>query len=180
MIEIVAQLNVLVALGAVASQAAALVLLFLWWRSRSGTSFRIISFVRSYGIHLVFLISTVGVIASLVYSEIFGFIPCGLCWFQRIFLYPIAVLSGLALWKRDRAVADYLIALSIPGAVIALYQHYLQMGGSTLIECPATGAGADCAQRFLFEFGYITFPLIAFSSFALLCVLALIVRSKKE
>lgn len=86
----------------------------------------------------------------------------------------------MALYKKDTKIADYLIGLSGIGALIALYQHYLQMGGSAFIPCPAVGPGIDCAQRFLFEFGYITFPLMSFSVFALMIAMLVVVKSRPE
>jgi len=97
--------------------------------------------------------------------------------FQRVFLYPQIFSFIVALSKQDRRIADYSIALSVPGFVIALYQHYLQMGGTSVIPCPATADKAvDCAVRFLFEFGYITYPLMAATAFAFLIITMLFVR----
>lgn len=133
-------------------------------------------FLETWGLCIGLLITLGGITLSLFYSEILGVLPCGLCWLQRIFLFPQAVLFALALWKRDKSIADYIIALSIFGAAVGLYQHYIQMGGSDILPCPATAATADCAQRFLFEFGYITFPLASFTVFAFLLIVMLFVR----
>jgi disulfide bond formation protein DsbB len=110
---------------------------------------------------------------TLIYSEVFGFIPCGLCWLERIFLYPQVILLGVALATKDKVVSKYGIALSIPGMLVSLYQHYLQMGGAEFITCPVIGAGADCAERILFEFGFMTFPLMSAFLFAFLIALYL-------
>lgn len=176
MVETVSQLNFLLALGTLLAQVVVLILLGLFFFQKDSP---VIAFLGEYGIHFIFLISLAGVVISLIYSEVFGFIPCGLCWLQRVFLYPQVILALLALLKRDRGIADYLLSLSIVGALIALYQHYLQMGGAVLINCPAVGVGADCAKRIVFEFGYITFPLMSFTIFALIIMLALIVRTQK-
>ena len=86
---------------------------------------------------------------------------------------------ALALRKRDSNIADYSIALSIAGGAAALYQHYLQMGGTSVLPCPASSSEAvDCAVRFVFEFGYITFPMMALTLFAFLIVLMLFVRKR--
>ena len=77
-----------------------------------------------------------------------------------------------------RDVACYSIALSILAGSAALYPHYLQMGGTSVLPCPASGAG-DCAQRIIFEFGYITLPLMAATLFAFLIVLMLFVRRRQ-
>lgn len=140
------------------------------------------AYLRRFGLHVVFLVSAFAALLTLVYSEVFGFIPCGLCWMERVFLYPIVIISLLALYKlrhgvRDTAVADYGIALSGIGAVIATYHHYLQMGGSALIACPTAGEGVDCAKRVIFEFGYVTFPLMAAAVFAFIIMTLLVYRT---
>ncbi|MCR4281018.1 MAG: hypothetical protein NUV88_01655, partial [Candidatus Kaiserbacteria bacterium] len=59
--------------------------------------------------------------------------------------------------------------------------HYLQMGGASLVPCPAAASEAvDCAVRFLYELGYITFPLMSFSVFAFLIIVMLFVRRRKS
>lgn len=133
--------------------------------------------IAKWGMWIGFLLSLGGSAMTLFYSEILGFAPCGLCWLQRVFLYPIVVLLGIALWKRDRGIADYVIGLSIVGGLVALYQHYLQMGGADVLPCPATiSQSADCASRFFFEFGYITFPFMAATLFAFLIILMVFAR----
>lgn len=131
-----------------------------------------------WGLWLGFFLTLSGTAISLFYSEVLGFAPCGLCWLQRVFLYPQVVLFALALWKRDRSIAAYSIALSVFGTLIALYQHYLQMGGTDVLPCPAAPGASDCAQRFLFEFGYMTYPLMTVSLFAFLIILMLFVRER--
>jgi disulfide bond formation protein DsbB len=134
--------------------------------------------LSGWGLWIGFVLTISATAATLFYSEILGLAPCGWCWFQRIFLYPQAVIFAIALYKNERAAADYSIGLSIVGGAIALYQHYLQMGGSALIGCPSNPGPADCAQRFMFELNYITFPLAAFSLFSFLIVLMLFVRQR--
>ena len=134
-------------------------------------------FLENRGLWIGLGLTLGGIISSLFYSEILGIAPCGLCWLQRVFLYPQAVLFAIAIWKKSRDVADYSIGLSVLGGAVAVYQHYLQMGGANILPCPAVATqAADCSVRFLFEFGYITFPLMSFSVFAFLIVLMLFVR----
>jgi disulfide bond formation protein DsbB len=125
--------------------------------------------VAKFGLWTAFAFSASGVVMTLVYSEIFGFVPCGLCWFQRIFLYPQAIILAVAIYTKDRNVMKYGIALSIPGVIVSLYQHYLQMGGTEFVTCPVTNI--DCAERILFEFGFMTFPLLSASLFLFLIAL---------
>lgn len=138
------------------------------------------SFIGGWGLWLGFLLTLGGLGLSLFYSEILGFAPCSLCWVMRIFMYSQVVLFTVALWKRDHRIADYSIALSVFGIFVGLYQHYLQMGGSAILPCPATLTQAsDCASRFLFELGYITFPWMGMSLFAALVVVMLFVRTER-
>lgn len=136
--------------------------------------------VARWGVWLSLLLVLSSVGMSLYYSNVLNVPACYLCWLQRVFLYPQAVLFAVALWKKESArIADYSIAFSLFGAIFSLYQHYIQMTGESPLPCPATGG--DCIQRFFFEFGYMTFPLVAFSAFALLFAFMLFVRkSSKE
>ncbi len=175
MTPFVEELNFLLALGTIGMQIATVTLIALLFLEKKNSDYAVLgNFVRRFGLHIGFLIALGSTIMSLYYSEVLGFIPCFLCWLQRIFIYPLVVLFGIAIWKKDSRIADYVIGLSIVGFCIALYQHFLQMMGHGSLPCPSSGG--DCAQRILFEFGYITFPLIAVSSFALLIVLMLFVR----
>lgn len=172
-------LNYLIALGTIGMQVLAVGLLAIFFFRKSAWARGIVALVTNWGLWVSLLLVVVGTLLSLVYSEYFGILPCGLCWLQRVFLYPQVVLFALASWKKDHYIADYSIVLSFLGGAVALYQHYLQMGGTSAVPCPASGV-ADCAKRFLFEFDYITFPLVAFSSFALLFVIMLFVRQKRS
>jgi len=168
------QLNLFLALGVVALQGAAVILLVLFFLRTKPSVAPLLLFLKKRGL-LVALLLTLGAIAvTLYHSTVVGILPCPLCYIQRIFLYPQAVLFALALWKRDSGIADYSIALSIGGAAIALYQHLLQM--NVVSAAPCSVNGADCAARIFFEFGYITYPLMAFSVFAFLIALMLHVR----
>lgn len=172
-------LNYLIALGTIGMQVATVALLVIFFFRKSAWALRITKIVSDSGLWFSLLLVIAGTALSLVYSEYFGILPCGLCWLQRVFLYPQLVLFALSAPKKDHYIADYSIVLSVLGGVVALYQHYLQMGGTSTLPCPASGV-ADCAKRFLFEFDYITFPLVAFSSFALLFVVMLFVRQRRS
>jgi disulfide bond formation protein DsbB len=170
-------LNFILALGAVGLQVATIVLIVVFLLQKKVTDLRDIGdAVALWGLWLGTAGALGGIALTLFYSEVLGFAPCGLCWFQRVFLYPQLVIFVIAVWKKDRLAALYSIALSVLGAIVALYNHYLQMGGTSVIPCPASGGiASDCAQRFLFEFGYLTFPLMSFSLFAFLIVVMVFV-----
>lgn len=171
-------LNYLLAVGTLAMQVAGAGFLALYFLQKRFADLRdIAGLLGRWGVWLGLFLTLGATAMTLYYSEVLGFLPCGWCWVQRVFLWPQVLLFSLALHKRDRAIADYSIAFSVFGAAAALYQHYLQMGGQALVPCPASGAG-DCAQRFMFEFDYITFPLMAATLFGFLIVLMLFVRKR--
>lgn len=173
-------LNFWLALGTIALQiitASFLALFFL--RKKFPDLEDVAIFLRSWGLSIGLLFTVGATAITLFYSEVLGITPCGWCWIQRVFLYPQILLFALALRKKDSAIADYSIAFSIFGAAAALYQHYLQMGGTSVLPCPASSSEAvDCAVRFVFEFNYITFPMMAFSLFVFLIVIMLFVRKR--
>lgn len=120
---------------------------------------------------LAFIVVALAVIGSLTYSEIIGYEPCKLCWFQRIFMYPQLIILGWNLLKKERAAFVYSLSLSTIGIVIAGYHYLLQLGIVPAGSCGAVGYSVSCAQRFVMNFGYITIPMMAFTAFALLiCV----------
>lgn len=124
---------------------------------------------------------TVGSVAlSLVYSEYFGFIPCSLCWLQRIALYPQALFSLMALRTKESVYFPlYSIGLSVFGLIVALYQYAYQMlPKETLagaMPCLADGS-ADCSLKVIDMFGFVTFPLLSAITFAFLITLYLNLR----
>lgn len=176
--ELLPTLNYWQALGTLVLQIAAIGLGAAFvLRNRHEGMARIVAWFTPKALWIAFVLSLFASFMTLVYSDYLGIEPCPLCWWQRIFLYPQVILLGMAAWKRDSYIADYSIVLSLFGAGVALYQHALQMLPGSGLPCPATGA--SCAQRFLFEFGYITYPLMAFTLFAFLIVTMLIVRSRR-
>jgi disulfide bond formation protein DsbB len=118
-----------------------------------------------------FIVALTATLGSLYYSEIVGYEPCKLCWFQRILMYPQVVIFGMAIWKKDKHISSYALALSGIGALIAGYHYLLQRGIAPATSCSAVGASVDCSQTFVMEFGYITIPVMAFTGFVLLVLL---------
>jgi len=137
-------------------------------------------FVGSRAIIYGFLIAFAAMAGSLIYSDVLGYTPCSLCWVQRIFMYPQIIVLGLALIKREKVIIDYSLVLAYFGAAVAAYQHLLQLGVVPSLLCPVIGSvPSACAQRFVFQFGYITLPFMSFTAFALIIALLTLARVKK-
>lgn len=134
-------------------------------------------FISQNSLPFAFLVAVAATVGSLYLSDVVGFIPCSLCWYQRIFMYPLAIILGIATLKNDLKVTRYAIPLAVIGAVIAAYQYILQMSP---IPLPCTGTAVSCATKQLVLFGFITIPLMSFAAFSLmLFFLFLVQRSKK-
>jgi len=136
------------------------------------------NFISRYGILLAFTVALVATSGSLFYSEIAGYQPCILCWYQRILMYPEVILLGMALWKKDKNIIDYAIALSGVGALIAGYHYLLQIGVVSGVSCGAVGYSVSCAKVFVLVFGYIGLPLIALTAFLLIIIALMFAKSK--
>jgi|SRR3989344_1039030 len=120
---------------------------------------RLAALVGKHALILGLLISLAALVGSLFYSEIAGFPPCVLCWWQRVGLYPLLILFAVAALKRDRGVFSYAVPLAAVAGLIALYHSYVYMGGTSILPC--TALGGACSKVYVFAFGYITIPLMS-------------------
>lgn len=113
------------------------------------------------------LIATMG---SLFYSEVLGYVPCDLCWMQRIFMYPLVIIYGVALFKRDFSSAISGLFLSCIGFFISLY-HYLIQKLPALQEAGGTCDIVPCNLQYVNYFGFVTIPFLAGLAFLIIVVL---------
>jgi len=111
-------------------------------------------------------LSLVATLDSLYYSGVAGFVPCTLCWYQRIAMYPIALLSAIALFRHDgRHAAPYIAALAWAGLALGLFQINLQAG----VVAPADGicgVGEGCDVPPFVTLGFVTIPVASAAVFA--------------
>jgi len=123
------------------------------------------------------LIATAG---SLFFSEVLKYIPCNLCWYQRIFMYPLVILLGVASAKKDDKISLYILILSSIGGLISLY-HYLIQKVPALHELGNACGIVPCNTEYINWFGFITIPFLALVAFVLIIALQVIVlKNGKE
>ena len=168
-------MNKLLAFGTILSQLfiVAIILHFIFFRTQGLKSIRnAIAFISSHGILFAFITSLLAMLSSLFYSNIAGFPPCELCWYQRIFMYPLVIILGIAHFRRDKNILHYAMPLAVIGFIISLYHNviYYKMGGLSAI-CNFSDIGVSCIQRYVFELGYVTIPLMALTAFAMVIML---------
>jgi disulfide bond formation protein DsbB len=119
-----------------------------------------------YELWAAFVVAALGTGGSLFFSEIAGFVPCDLCWFQRICMYPLSLLTLFAASHGDYRFARYLLPLPVVGACVSVY--HLLVENHVVATPTACKVGAGCAVKWINEFGYVTIPTIALSGFLLL------------
>lgn len=115
---------------------------------------------------IVALVSTVG---SLIYSEVIGFEPCRLCWFQRIAMYPLAAVLLVGAIRRDWQVKYYGLPLSVIGLGISIYHYLIQAFPS--MEGGACDPANPCSARYVDLFGFVSIPFMAGAGFIVISVL---------
>jgi disulfide bond formation protein DsbB len=114
----------------------------------------------------------VATLGSLYFSEIADFIPCRLCWFQRIAMYPLAVILLIGALRKDvRGAALYALPFPIAGALVSAYHIYIENHPEA--ESAGCSIGAPCSTKWIDQFGYVTIPTLAISAFA--AIIALLV-----
>ncbi len=126
---------------------------------------------------IVFALSLLGTIISLYFSDVLGWEPCILCWYQRIALYPIVVISLVAIVWKDQKAYRHILGLSIVGAVIALVHNLLYWGVISEQSLPCKN-GVSCVTEYMELFGFITIPLLSLATFVIIAVLMFIEKKK--
>lgn len=132
-----------------------------------------------YSLFLAWLISIVATGGSLYFSEVAGFTPCELCWVQRIFMYPLVILLGIACFRGDRHIVPYVLPLTIIGGCFSIY-HYVEQKAA-LFPSLCTGSEVPCSGEYINALGFITIPLLALVAFALITFLLIlnVLRTKE-
>lgn len=134
-----------------------------------------IKFIRENLIQFALVISIAATIGSLYFSEIVKFPPCTLCWYQRIFMYPIMFVILIGLWKKDKNIAYFVLPFSIIGLIISLYHNLLYYGFISEKLQPCT-IGVSCTEKQLDLFGFISIPLMSLTAFAMITILTLLYK----
>jgi len=117
--------------------------------------------------YTAWFLALVGTLSSLFVSEIMDLSPCVLCWYQRICLFPLVLVIGAGIARRDAALATYALPLALAGLGIAIYHNLLQLGIIPEELAPCT-AGASCSEKQVEWLGFITIPLMALGAFGLI------------
>ena len=157
-------------LALVAAAGAGLLVVARLLASRVPLAARLGRAVAARRAPLTLAVGAVALFGSLYFSEVADFVPCRLCWFQRIAMYPIALIALVALLRRDRAARWYLVPLAAIGTVISTYHYLIERGVLNDSESCAL-FGPSCADVWFEEFGFVTLAFMALAGFVAIIVL---------
>jgi len=128
---------------------------------------------------IAWLISIIAVLGSLYFSEIRGFVPCELCWYQRVLMYPLAVVLGVGFYRRDRNVGFYALPFSVVGTGLA-FVHYLHQKTDWFDQAIACTQGVPCSGEYINWLGFITIPFLSLTAFFIITCLLLVASRQAE
>ena len=128
------------------------------------------------------IIAICSVIGPLTYTYLYHLTPCTLCWFQRICMFPLAILLLIANIKKDFTIKIYIYTLSTLGLLISVY-HFINQQLHTRFAidttgCDAVGLSKGCSEYYLMEYGYITIPVMAATGFILIIFFTYFAKEK--
>lgn len=164
-------ISLILAAGTVLAQILIVLGALYFWAIRRQADNPLVRLLGRYGLTVVFLISLLAVLGSLFYSQLAGFPPCDLCWWQRIFMYPLVLILGWGIYKKDYGSLDYALLLALAGTGVSLYHNYIYYGGADFTSCQSGGLGINCLRRFVWEFNYIGIPQMALTAFLLILLI---------
>ncbi len=125
-----------------------------------------VPFLQVYGGIMALAVALTATLGSLYFSEVAGFVPCTLCWYQRILMYPLTLIALVGVIKQDEYLPFYVWPLSVLGAGVSSYHTLIQSG---VFSHPATcTVGVPCSLRYVNYLGFITIPLMALTAFVLI------------
>ncbi len=120
-------------------------------------------------IWLAWIVALVATVGSLIYSEVIHFVPCRLCWFQRIAMYPLAVILLVGAIRREVVVKYYALPLAFIGLAISIYHNVVQFYPS--LEGGSCDPVNPCSARSIEMFGFMDLPFMAGAGFIVIAVL---------
>ena len=125
------------------------------------------------GLIFIAVVSLVATLGSLYFSEARGFIPCTLCWYQRILMYPIVLIAGIGLFQKNGQIALTTAVFSIIGGALSFYHYGIQKLRFLRDSAPSCG-NVPCTSEYVNYFGFITIPFLALIAFILIAITSIV------
>ena len=128
---------------------------------------------------MAWLVATTATLGALFIGDVMGMTPCVLCWYQRIFMFPIAIILGIACFTDDRRGAIYALALALGGLAMAGY-HTLLVAGLIPKAWVPCSAGVSCADQKLEILNGVQIPWLSLAAFLALVILLVVYLRKSS
>ncbi|MFD3447216.1 disulfide oxidoreductase [Microbacteriaceae bacterium 4G12] len=133
-----------------------------------------------YTLFTAWAVALTATLGSLYLSEVMKYEPCSLCWFQRIFMYPLVLFLGIAIVRKDYSIGVYSLPIASIGACFSIYHYALQKIPS-FTHTGAFCGRIPCTGDYLNWFNFITIPLLALIAFIIIIICSVIlIQTNKE
>ena len=134
--------------------------------------------VRASGLWIICMITTGAMVGSLYFSEKVGFAPCKLCWYQRIAMFSIAIISFVAALRNDKNIARYTIVLAPMGLVVSTYHYLLEWYPN--LETSVCSLDVPCTAVWFRELGFVTLCFMAGCAFITVIAVSLAIMREQS
>ncbi|HKC14701.1 MAG TPA: disulfide oxidoreductase [Patescibacteria group bacterium] len=127
------------------------------------------NFIRKNILYIAFIQALLAAFMSLYFSLVMQLPPCVLCWYQRICMYPIAIILAVGILRKDKKVYQYVLPFSIIGLAISVYHNllYYQILPESAAPCEQ---GISCTTRLIEWGGFVTIPLLSLVGFSVITI----------
>ncbi len=129
--------------------------------------------VERSSLYIALLAAWIALCGSLYFSEVAGYIPCTFCWYQRILMYPLAIILPVGLLRHDRHLPLYVLPFSVVGIGVSTY-HYLLQKTTLFSGLASCQVGVPCSGIWINWLGFITIPFLALIAFFVITMMAII------
>lgn len=134
---------------------------------------RISLWLNRNSMYIALVAAWVAMCGSLYFSEVRGYVPCVLCWYQRILMYPLAGFIAIGLLRRDSNLPYYVLPFSVFGLGMSTY-HYLLEKTDLFAESAVCAQGVSCTTQWINWFGFVTIPFLALIGFLIITLMSVI------
>lgn len=140
---------------------------------------KVLSWIAKYAFYIVFAQALVSMLGSLYFSEVMLLAPCILCWYQRIAIYPLVLIAGIAIWQDDKKADRYMMPLAVIGFLISLYHNalYYKVLPEKIQPC---SFGVSCTTPLINWLGFISIPLLALLGLGVIIAVIAIYRHENK
>lgn len=137
------------------------------------------AFIKNHALYMAWLIALIGLLCSVFFGELLHHEPCRLCWYQRVCLFPLVLILGIAAYKEDARIIVYAMPLALLGIFFALYQ-VLGIFIPKMSTPALCGYKINCSEQLMEFWGFLSFPLISLIGFLLIFFFLRLARSSSK